>query len=498
MRAASIGILLTVVLNGPVRAAPNSLGVNIHLPTVDVLDAAKDLGVGWVRIDFNWYLAQPQANKAPDFSVFDTVVDAARARGLEVYASIGYAPAWACDPDTDGVATNNVPKAGLYRVFTELAAKHFVGRISHWGLWNEPNLSGFFEGTMQQWIDRILKEGFAGIKAGCASCKVLGPELATVGSSAETWATESFRQLKQAGLMFDAITWHIYGSFIELDPTWACWDGDLFFHDLDEPRACFGVPVGGTPLLPILQKEQLTNVPVWITETGYRAPQGSADEAKQALYYRRVLEEQLARPWWTHTFFYEIVDDNNWNEKWGISTRKAGSGPFAFPADYQLKPAWALLKKAVAAQPAFGGSGVDCDDGLDNDLDGKVDFPADPQCTSLQGASEGVAPPKPDLGAPPVDAAAADQTTTATKDLGSSHDAGPDSAASDAAPDLAAAEAGSPKPSSSSSGCALGGHRANVGAPWGLLLLLACALVRRSRGRGRSGRRPRPIGRPAC
>ena len=380
------------------RAAPdNAVGVNAHQPAADVLDAIKDLGATWVRIDFNWYQAEPKQG-TQKWALFDTMINNALARGLKVFPTVGYGPAWASEPDKDGKPNNNAPKAGQYQRFCKAAAARYKGKITHWGLWNEPNLD-FFDGTMQQWIDRIVIEGTRGIKAGCPTCKVLGPEMASIGDKHDTWFDASLKALKKVNLMYDIITWHNYSSFTELKPTWMCWSGDLFIHDLDTQRTCV-VPVGRKPPMAVMKANGVGNLPLWMTETGYTAPVADAKETKnQVTYYRRVLEEQLKRSWYTHTFFYEIVDDNAIKDKWGMAVR-TGSSP-KYPGSYNKKPVWALVKKVLANSPRFGGSGADCNDGLDNDGDKLIDYPADRQCSSANDRSETAGSPARDAGPRP-------------------------------------------------------------------------------------------------
>ncbi|MCK5795643.1 MAG: cellulase family glycosylhydrolase [Deltaproteobacteria bacterium] len=396
-----------------VLAKPNNfIGINAHQPAKDIIDGLKDLGVSWVRIDFNWFQVQPQKSSKIDFSHFDNLVNAALARGLKVFPTIGYAPNWNAEADTDGQANNNVPKAGEYEKICKAAAAHFKGRITHWGLWNEANLS-FFDGSMQQWIDRVVIEGVRGIKAGCPACKVLGPELASVGHDYDVWFEAAVNALKKAGLMYDAITWHIYSNFPVIDPQLLLCGKDQFVNELDKHRVCYLGPLkiyeGPLSVREVMIRTSIEHLPVWITETGRTAPIGDAKRiAEQTTYFRRVMEEQLKRPWWTHTFFYEIVDDNNIADKWGMAVR-TGKNP-QFPGSYQFKPTWKLLKKVLAKASAFGGTGTDCDDGLDNDGDKKVDFPADKECSSASDPREtvGGAPvdsgmPTPDGGAPTLD-----------------------------------------------------------------------------------------------
>gem|GEM_PF-3153816 len=373
---------------GPLSAAPsNQIGMNVHHPKPDVLDAAVDLGVDWIRIDFTWGDIQKASTQPPDFAFFDTIVDGALQRGLKVFATVGYVPAWASEADNDGNIYNNAPKQGLYGAFCKAAAQHFLGRIEHWGLWNEPNLSQFYEGSRQLWLARIVVEGLKGIRAGCASCKVMGPELASAKGDYHEWLDDALARLKAEGDMYDVVTHHTYHSFADLEKPWFCWDGALFVHDIDQQRKCFGVSVGNTPIRDVLLKHGLGTVEVWITETGYKAEAShGSDLQKQRTYYRHVLEEQLKRDWWTTTIFYELSDSPQWPDKWGVSARNGNM----YPQDWQLKPVWELLTQVFDHAASFGGSGKECADGLDNDGDGAVDYPADGDCSSSGSMSESV------------------------------------------------------------------------------------------------------------
>ena len=392
--------LATTAVAGPT----NYMGVNGHQPKDHVLDGIKDLGMSWVRIDFNWVQAEPKKGSF-SWTHFDKIIAAAQARGLKVFPTIGYGPSWATTDQDSKKGSNDCPKPGLYYKITKAAAAHYKGKITHWGLWNEPNLGSFCDCTKQQWVDRIVVEGVKGIKAGCPTCKVLGPELASVGSKHADYLEASIVALKKNGLMWDIITHHIYSSFVELDITLLTCAGDTFFNDLDKHRKCMLGPVViyEGPLSPreVLLKHSLGHLPLWLTETGLKAPiTDTKKQAQQVIYYRRVMEEQLKRSWWTHTFFYEIIDDNNWPDKWGMATTSGGNPKY--PGSYQKKPVWTLMKKVLANQPKFGGSGTDCNDGLDNDYDTKIDYPADTGCSSASDTTETPGTPKPDTGPPPT------------------------------------------------------------------------------------------------
>ena len=120
-------ILLGLSAGAPAREA---VGVNVHLPPDDELGLAAELGVGWIRIDNNWITVEPEEGRRR-FEELDRVVDGARARGLAVFMTIAYAPAWATEPDGDGVATNDVPRAGTYARYVTAVVEHFRDRVTH-------------------------------------------------------------------------------------------------------------------------------------------------------------------------------------------------------------------------------------------------------------------------------------------------------------------------------------------------------------------------------
>ena len=249
-----------------------AIGMNVHLPPSDTLDLAKELGGQWIRIDFNWDIGEPQKGKY-DWSAFDTVVDAAKARNLKVFATIGYTPQWASQGNTKGDGFNNdVPDAAAYKAFVLAAAQRYAdGRVAAWGTWNEPNLGDFFEGTKQQWIDNAFVPAVDAIKQGCPSCILVGPELATIG---DKYAEYLEAALAARGSDLDAVSWHIYASFPE-DDTQAGVSKDGFYNKLDAHRV---LKVGNTVVWqgPLSVREVLvakgfSNLPVWVTETGREA-----------------------------------------------------------------------------------------------------------------------------------------------------------------------------------------------------------------------------------
>ncbi len=438
-------------------AAPQQLGLNVH-QSLDVgLDATSDVHGTWVRMDFNWFQAEP-AQGAIDFSLYDQIVDNARSRSLNVLAVIGYTPAWASSGNVDGADTlNDVPVAGAYEAFVSAAVQHFQGRVTHWELWNEPNLTTFFEGTAQQYVDLILKPGADALRAHCPDCLVVAPGLATVGGAWDVWMQTVFTQ---AADKVDIVSGHDYAGFPQDDPS-AGQSSPSFYSKLEAHRV---KKIGDTvvyedplSLRECMVKFGVASKPFWLTETGEQAAYGdTAAMLGQANYARHVLEAMLTRPWWTTTIFYEAFDEPDSGYEWGFVLHDP-----AAPGGYRCKTVCDVVRQAMSKQPAFGGNGADCNDGLDNDGDGLIDYPGDTDCQNPLSTSEGL---------PPLDGGVADGAQ--------------DGSAPDGEPGMRATGG---TPGSGGSGCACSTRSAigGNGAGW----LLAGALWGSSRGRRRRRRR---------
>ncbi len=349
-----IAVLFAAFLCASAGAA--ELGLNVHQSTDVGLDASRDATVKWVRIDFNWVNAQP-TNAAPDFTLFDQIIDGARARNLEVLAVIGYGPAWASSGDTkaDG-STNDVPNVAPWSAFVTASVNRYKNRITHWEIWNEPNLSQFFEGTPQQYIDNVLKPGADAVHVACATCKVVGPGLASVGNMYAVWLDAVLAQAKDK---LDIISGHIYAGF------GTGVTADNFYQKLESHRK---IVAGGVTIYegPLSYREVMlqhgATQPFWLTESGLEAPFGdAAKEMAQADYYRQVIKEMFTRPWWTTTLFYEAFDEPGQPYHWGVVLHDD-----TVPLKYRPKAVFDVLKNPP--QPPPPDMGTTAADAGDSDM----------------------------------------------------------------------------------------------------------------------------------
>ena len=103
------------------------------------------MGAQWIRFDVKWSVIQHGGPNAWDFSRYDALAAAALARGFEVLGTLAYAPRWARSAACSDLYACEPRDVDEYARFAEATVAHFRGTISHWELWNEPNITGFWK-----------------------------------------------------------------------------------------------------------------------------------------------------------------------------------------------------------------------------------------------------------------------------------------------------------------------------------------------------------------
>jgi polysaccharide biosynthesis protein PslG len=307
VRLFGAAFFLAHVAAGSAVAADPALpyGINAHLPSSALLDRVAAAGIAWIRVDFNWFMIEPERG-VYDWTTTDAVVSDARARGLNVFATLAYTPAWA-----NGGQPSHVPPTNRddWYAFVYTTVSRYRDHVQHWGMWNEPNLEGFFSGTVEQYIDDILRVGAQAVRVAAPGSSVLGPELAILG---DWWLWFSV-VLTQAAEAIDIVTLHAYAD-----------TGTQVLLEMVGPR-------GLMVLTGTAAKE------LWLSETGWRTDEVSEDA--QAAYYTQVLAGVDTLDWLDKAFFYELVDDPNFAARYGM-----------LHSDLTPKQAYNTYQSYIAAQ----------------------------------------------------------------------------------------------------------------------------------------------------
>ena len=222
------------------------------------------MGAGFVRVDFFWHEIEPADNQFSFGSQWRDVLEA-EARGLKIFVSLSSTPDWLG-------GHNAVPPSYYWDRFVTRAVQEFNGHVWYWGVWNEPDASGFLSVPSQ--YPYLVSNARSIIKAINPNMKVLGPEVSSGGvvNGYYAWFMSAY------GSLVDIVTVHYYNDGSN-ETKWV----DVFMDSRVYPYRA--------------GKE------VWMTETGrdYCHPEG------QANHYLGVLERfEPRRSWWTRLFFYDL------------------------------------------------------------------------------------------------------------------------------------------------------------------------------------------------
>ena len=285
-------------------------GVVAFIPSLTRWDAIQEAAIAWNRCGFSWREIET-ADDVYNWSAQDWAVTEANARGLYIYAGMGYTPAWASsggrpeDPPTN-------PQKWYDFVFN--CVSRYKDSVHHWELWNEPNIGHFFNGTRSQFINDILKVGADAVHAADPTAKVLAPEISSC-CSRNTWMREC---LRQAGDKIDIISYHQYDG------------GDIpsgRISGIDNMHS-YIVSLGyGTK-------------PFWITECGFPSNTSGMTEQKQGEYLVDMLEAMDTRSWWHKFFWYQIWEAESEATRYGLLRQNE-----------TRKLSWYAYRDYVAASP---------------------------------------------------------------------------------------------------------------------------------------------------
>lgn len=284
------------------------------------LDAMAATGARWIRIDFDWPSAQPTPTTF-HWDHIDRVVSAARARGLEVLALPGYTPAWARPAGT----TDKFPPTNPihFATFVGAAAARYTNQgVTHWEIWNEPNIKSFWQPSPDvAAYTRLLVAASAAIKLVDPTATVMtggtSPALDQDGGIAPLTFLRGVYD-NGGGGAFDAAAHHPYHFPYAIDAPgdWNAW-------------------AAVTPALRQLMVDQGdATKPIWLTE--YGAPTGTSSqavsEAAQAALVTRAFEELEDWPWAGPLFWYAFRDQ-------GSNTADRGDNFGLVRRDFEPKPA---------------------------------------------------------------------------------------------------------------------------------------------------------------
>lgn len=314
-----------------------------------------------VRVDLRWDLvaasrpARPTspADAAYDWTHYDRVVAAARARKVNVLFTIWGTPGWAADPAVPvswglpafGRRPRRAADAGA---FATAAAKRYAPRGVHmWETWNEPNIPIFWQPQFRRsggrWVPdsprayaAVAKAMYRGIHSVDRRARVAGAVTAPAGEkNPQTCGVQPncrimpdvfVRALNARGLRppMDAVSHHPYPLRPPSNRNFA---GASYIDLYNLPRYTSAV-----------DRTYLRGKPIWLTEFGIstrRVPEYpfNTNEANQARWLRDAVTRVRRTPRVKVFVWYLLQDHPAW--KSGL-LRENGSRKPAFAAFARL------------------------------------------------------------------------------------------------------------------------------------------------------------------
>jgi hypothetical protein len=109
------------------------------------LSMIREMGAPWIVEFFPWAYYEPGKGNF-NWASADRIVDHANRQGLKVIARLGFVPEWARLKTMDDGRPTTFTHLDRehYQDFADFAAafaEHFKGRVQHFVIWNEPNLT---------------------------------------------------------------------------------------------------------------------------------------------------------------------------------------------------------------------------------------------------------------------------------------------------------------------------------------------------------------------
>lgn len=335
----------------PVHEADGSLGLCYAFYDDPWMQLAANAGARWDRFDFRWNATEVSSGYY-EFSGHEAILNRYAALGIpmNIVGILGSPAVWAADcpaviqrapqpllmghPRNDPVGWRPCPPKELKRAwddpenlwarYVETVVGHFKGRVDVWEIWNEPDLTGFWLGTPEEYA-QLLKVGYL-------AAKHANPDATVLFGGLAYWGNPTFYQQvldllaadPQAAAYnayFDVMSLHLYSNVYQA-------------HDIAaQVKAAVDATVGPHPLW--LTE---TGVPIWDEDqpTTPWPPFYSATAAEAAAYVIETYANARATGV-ERLFIFRLHDDyGGMGERYGI-TRD----------DHSLRPAYIAYQVAA-------------------------------------------------------------------------------------------------------------------------------------------------------
>lgn len=276
------------------------------------LDQCHKLGARWFRLHglgnhyTYWDYIQPDSNT---WKWYDAQVNEIHSKGYNILGLLGFGARWSSQvPASEPPPVNGsdeyrigryMPKdINQWKEYVRRTVGHYKDRIKHWEIWNEPDVSTFWMGTPEQYVE-LLKTAYSAAKEADPNCTVIGGG----GACSPKW----IKAILEAGALncMDAFSIHGYYG----DATTSI-DAGTYKPRIDSLRNLIG--------------QYGRVVPIWNTEGGTSNSTFFDDldfafvppaTARDLFKYQKACNEIVKR--WANIFSANVVRDFYYYAGWG-------------------------------------------------------------------------------------------------------------------------------------------------------------------------------------
>lgn len=293
----------------PAYQVANRIGVNSFLELEAEprnrerqVQMMREAGIGWVRQKFTWQDIEIRGrgnftddrndlngDGTPDpvdaWAKYDSIVELTERYGIQIVARLGTPPAWS---QPDGLRGTFAPPADVqdFVNYAVAVATRYRGRVTHYQIWNEPNLAAEWGGQPvdPERYTELLCRTYRALKAIDPALIVISGAMApTVDLSGMNLSPFIYLQRMYdagAGACFDVLGAQGYGLFsgpsdrrlrnVTINFSYPMWLRDIMIANGDSGK------------------------PVWVGEMAWN-PVPNDPTLSQWLEYGQVTDEQAAR-----------------------------------------------------------------------------------------------------------------------------------------------------------------------------------------------------------
>ncbi len=229
----------------------------------DRLEYLEEGGFGWTRMDFVWNGIEPQ-NGTFKFDELDRYVDNCTAHGIRILAILDYSAEWASSAPENWSNRDRFPPKHLsdWEEYVFETVTHFKGRVTHWEVWNEPNIRYFWLPKQDpREYSRLLRSTYATAKKADPECTIL------IGGIIG-FDVDYLRKVYEQGssMYFDVVSLHPY---LGNDP----FDLGNFSGNMSAVKA-------------LISEFGDSNKEIWFTEMGWPTSENTSKEDQAAYLIR--------------------------------------------------------------------------------------------------------------------------------------------------------------------------------------------------------------------